>query len=102
MKWSPQKPRRKARERDEEKINQWKTERWPELQAKADKEQRTIIFVDECGFSQKTTAKKTWAPSGRTPVPQMNFNRDKLSVIGGVSLKSIRFGSMRSLSNPPR
>lgn len=91
MKWSPQKPQRKARERDEEKINQWKTERWPELQAKADKEQRTIIFVDECGFSQKTTAKKTWAPSGQTPVLEMNFNWDKLSVIGGISLKSIWF-----------
>lgn len=91
MGWSPQKPQRKARERDEAKINQWKTERWPELRAKADKEGRTIIFVDECGFSQKTTAKKTWAPSGQTPVLEMNFNWDKLSVIGGISLKSIWF-----------
>ena len=91
MGWSPQKPQRKARERDEAKINQWKTERWPELRAKADKEERTIIFVDECGFSQKTTAKKTWAPSGQTPVLEMNFNWDKLSVIGGISLKSIWF-----------
>ncbi len=89
IKWSPQKPQRKAREQDEGKINQWKTERWPELQAKADKEQRTMVFVDECGFSQKTTAKKTWVPSGWTPVLEMNFNRDKLSVIGGISLKSI-------------
>jgi len=91
MGWSPQKPHRKARERNEEKINQWKTERWPELRAKAEKEERTIIFVDECGFSQKTTAKKTWAPCGQTPVLEMNFNWDKLSVIGGISLKSIWF-----------
>ena len=47
--------------------------------------------MDECGFSQKTTAKKTWAPSGQNPVLEMNFNWDKLSVIGGISLKSIWF-----------
>jgi transposase len=91
MAWSPQKPHRKARERDEEKISTWKTERWPELQAKAEREKRTIIFIDECGFSQKTTAKKTWAPTGQTPTLQMTFHWDKLSVIGGISIKSLWF-----------
>lgn len=91
MGWSPQKPRRKARERDESKINEWKEKRWPELCTKSKEEGRTIIFVDECGFSQKATAKKTWAPCGQTPVLEMNFNWDKLSVIGGISLKSIWF-----------
>jgi transposase len=91
MGWSSQKPQRRARERDEEKIANWKTQRWPELQAKALKEQRTIIFIDECGFSQKSTAKKTWAPAGETPNLQMTFNWDKLSVIGGISIKSLWF-----------
>ena len=59
MNWSPQKPKRVARERNEVKIQQWKDENWPELCKKAAKEKRTIIFVDECGFSQKSTAKKT-------------------------------------------
>jgi transposase len=65
MGWSARKPQRKARERDEEKINHWKTVRWPELRAKAEQEERTIIFVDECGFSQKTTAKKPGPPAGK-------------------------------------
>lgn len=91
MNWSPQKPERRARERDEEKISKWKDETWPDLCEKARSEGRTIIFVDECGFSQKSTAKKTWAPTGETPVIEMNFNWDKLSVIGGISLKSIYF-----------
>ncbi|MCC5789525.1 MAG: IS630 family transposase [Opitutales bacterium] len=89
--WSVQKPERKARERDEEKIKKWKTEQWPRLRQKADSENRTIVFIDECGFSQKSTAKKTWAQRGETPVVQMSFNWDKLSVIGGISLKSIYF-----------
>ena len=91
MNWSPQKPQRKARERDEVKINKWKGEDWPELKRRAEAERRTIVFVDECGFSQKSTAKRTWAPEGETPVIEMNFNWEKLSVIGGISLKSIYF-----------
>ncbi len=91
MGWSPQKPIRRARERSEEAITDWKTQKWPEICAKAKAEDRTIVFVDECGFSQKSTAKRTWAPEGETPVVQMNFNWDKLSVIGGISLKSIYF-----------
>jgi transposase len=91
MGWSPQKPQRRARERNEEKIELWKRETWPQICAKAKAEKRTIIFVDECGFSQKSTAKKTWAPTGETPIIQMSFNWDKLSVIGGISLKSIYF-----------
>jgi transposase len=91
MNWSPQKPERKARERDKDKIKLWKEKTWPELCAKATQEKRTVVFVDECGFSQKSTAKRTWAPTGQTPVLEMNFNWDKLSVIGGISLRSIYF-----------
>lgn len=91
MNWSPQKPERRARERDAQKIEQWKAETWPALCEKARKEERTIVFADECGFSQKSTAKKTWAPAGETPVLEMNFNWEKLSVIGGISLKSLYF-----------
>ncbi len=91
MNWSPQKPERKARERDQGKIEQWKKIDWPALCEKAQKEARTIVFVDECGFSQKSTAKRTWAPAGQTPILEMNFNWDKLSVIGAISLKSVYF-----------
>jgi len=62
-----------------------------QLCEKAREEGRTIVFVDECGLSQKSTAKQTWAPVGETPVLEMNFNWDKLSVIGGISLRSIYF-----------
>lgn len=91
MRWSPQKPRRQARERDEEKITQWKEQRWPQLKARARKEERTIVFVDESGLSQKPAAKSTWAPEGQTPVLELNFNWKKLSVIGGITLKSLYF-----------
>lgn len=91
MRWSPQKPKRKARERDEAKISKWKDQEWPLIKAKAQVEQRTIVFVDESGLSQKPAAKSTWAPEGQTPVLELNFNWKKLSVIGGITIKSLYF-----------
>lgn len=91
MRWSPQKPKRLARERDGEKIAEWKDQRWPQLKAKAQKERRTIVFVDESGLTQKPAAKSTWAPEGQTPVLELNFNWKKLSVIGGITIKSLYF-----------
>lgn len=89
--WSPQKPMRRARERDEDKIANWKQVEWPRIQQKARKEKRTLVFIDESGLSQKPAAKNTWAPEGETPVIQMNFNWKKLSVIGGITIRSIYF-----------
>lgn len=91
MRWSPQKPKRLARERDGEKIAEWKDQRWPQLKARAQKERRTIVFVDESGLTQKPGAKSTWAPEGQTPVLELNFNWKKLSVIGGITIKSLYF-----------
>lgn len=91
MNWSPQKPSRKARERNEEKIKEWKDKQWPQIKAKAKEEGRTIVFVDESGLTQKPAAKNTWAPEGETPVLELNFNWKKLSVIGGITIKSLYF-----------
>jgi len=77
MRWSPQKPKRQARERDEENIQAWKDQRWPQIKARAKKEQRTIVFVDESGLTQKPAAKSTWAPEGQTPVLELNFNTEE-------------------------
>lgn len=91
MRWSTQKPKRRARERDEAKIEEWKQEQWPKLKETARREGRTIVFVDESGLSQKPAAKNTRAPEGETPVLELNFNWKKLSVIGGITIKSLYF-----------
>ncbi len=100
MRWSPQKPARRARERKENKIREWKEKKWPEISARATREGRTIVFVDESGLSQRPARKRTWAPEGQTPVLEFNFNWKKLSAIAGVSLTSVYFelheGSVKS------
>ena len=91
MKWSPQKPIRKARERKADKIKEWKEQRWPQIAREARPEGRTIVFVDESGRSQKPTRKSTWARETQTPVLEFNFAWKKFSVIGGLTLRSSYF-----------
>ncbi|VVM07780.1 hypothetical protein MAMC_01822 [Methylacidimicrobium cyclopophantes] len=89
--WTPQKPEKRAREGDREKIDQWKRERWPQLRDEAAAQGRTIVFVDESGLSQKPARKRTWAPRGETPILEFHFHWKTLSAIAGVSFRSFYF-----------
>lgn len=91
MGWSSQKPAKRARERREAEIRRWKKETWPKILARASRERRTIVFVDESGLSMKPARKNTWAPRGQTPVLEFSFNWKKLSAIGGISFRQIYF-----------
>ena len=91
LKWSPQKPEKRAREADREAIERWKSQRWPQLVAQAEQEQRVIVFVDESGFSQRPARKRTWAPRGHTPILEFNFNWKRISAIAGVSFYELWF-----------
>jgi transposase len=91
MGWSPQKPIKRAKERNEDKIAVWKKEKWPKILEKAQTEKRTIVFVDESGLSMRPSRKSTWAPEGETPILEFNFNWKKLSCIGGISFREVYF-----------
>lgn len=85
MKWTYQKPILKARQRNESEIQHWLQEVWPGIRKVAETERRTIIFVDECGFSLTPTVGKTWSPAGTTPVISGVKRSKRLSVIGGIT-----------------
>jgi transposase len=91
LKWSPQQPAKRAREADRQAIEEWKSQRWPQLVAEAQPEQRTIVFVDESGFSQRPARKRTWAPRGHPPILEFNFNWKRISAIAGVSFCELWF-----------
>ena len=60
-------------------------------QKKAQKEARTIGFIDESGLSQRPHRRRTWAPRGQTPVLQFHFNWKTVSVIAGVTFWNFYF-----------
>jgi transposase len=85
LKWTPQIPITRALQRDEAEIQRWQREVWPELTRRAQRERRTIVFVDESGFYLLPSIAKTYAPCGVTPVLHEWQTRDHLSVMGGLT-----------------
>lgn len=83
--WTPQVPIRRAIQRDEETIERWRDEVWPELQRRARRERRVLVFEDESGFYLLPSVVKTYSPEGLTPVIGEKQTRDHLSVMGGVT-----------------
>lgn len=83
--WTPQIPSTRAIQRDEEAVEHWRIEVWPDLKARARRDRRRLIFVDESGFYLLPAVVKTYAPKGVTPIIYEWQTRDHLSVMGGVT-----------------
>lgn len=49
-----------------------------------------IVFLDESGFMLQPTVRRTWAPSGITPVLIESARRDRISAIGALSISPVR------------
>jgi transposase len=58
---------------------------------KACREERTIVFIDETGVSERPHRCRTWAPRGHTPVVQYNFNWKMLSAAAGLTFHDLYF-----------
>jgi hypothetical protein len=85
LRWSYQKPVFRTSERDEARIACWLTQDWPAMRMRAQKEGRTLVFVDESGFSLRPSLSHSWSPAGATPVLSAPLQRAHLSMIGGLT-----------------
>lgn len=89
--YSYQRPTKRARERDEQRIAAWRLETWPTIVRASKKRRSTLVFVDEAGFSMIPSIKKQWALRGQTPViHHRNRWHRKVSVIGGLAVLADR------------
>lgn len=88
--FSPQRPEKRAVERDEDAVRSWKRRTWPSLK-KAQQEDQLIVFVDESGISERPTGVRTWVPKGHTPIIQLHFNWTYISVIAGLARTNCLF-----------
>jgi transposase len=83
--WTPQVPLVKAIQADPLALGHWREEVWPEVKRRAEKERRTIVFIDESGFYLLPEIVKTYAPKGHRPVQKEWQTHDHLSVMGGLT-----------------
>lgn len=87
--WTSQKPRRKARERDDEEIERWKGDEFPRIVREAYKRQAHVVFLDESGFGLNPSVRRTLAPRGQTPVLKSWDRRDRISAISCITLSPV-------------
>jgi transposase len=84
---TPQKPLRRAYERDPVAVDRWLKTDYPRLRKRAAREGATIFFLDEAGFSSEPTLGKTYGLKGQTPVVKTTGQRQKVSAISAVSAR---------------
>ena len=49
-----------------------------------------IVFLDESGFMLQPVRRRTWAPSGQTPLQDAWDRHDRLSVVGLIGVSPLR------------
>jgi transposase len=84
--WTPQKPRRRARERDEAAILDWQSQEFPRIAHDAQARGAHLVFLDESGYMLTPSVRRTWAPRGQTPVLDAWDRRDRISAISSISV----------------
>src|SRR5271166_2519519 len=87
--WTPQKPQRRARERDEEAIARWKRDEFPRIVREAEQRGAHLVFLDESGFMLTHSVRRTWAPRGQTPILDAWDRRDRISAISSITVSPI-------------
>lgn len=100
---SPQRPLHRAYQRDEQKVEAWRTQAYPEIQALAKQQGATIYFGDEAGIRSDSHSGTTWAPSGETPILESTGARFRLNMISAVSAQGLlRFMTFEGGMNAER
>ena len=84
---TPQKPLRRAYERDPAAIEAWKRDIYPSIAAAAKRVGAEIYFWDESGFRADAVQGRTWGVKGQTPVVAVPGKRQSISAASAVNSK---------------
>jgi transposase len=87
--WTSQKPKRKARERNDQEVERWLGDELPRILREAWERQAHVVFLDESGFQLTPSVRRTLAPRGKTPIFEAWDRRDRISAISAVTLSPV-------------
>jgi len=82
---TPQKPTRRAFQRDDSECMQWMTKDFPRIVREAKRRQATLLFSDETGIQEDQAVGTTWGKRGETPVVRVTGTRRRVNVISAIS-----------------
>jgi transposase len=98
--FTPQKPIRRAYERNEKTVREWKIEKYPLLVKKAKIEKAEIHWGDETGIRSDDINARGYAPIGKAPVQRVKGTPEKVNMISSVSNQGqMRFMFYREMMN---
>jgi transposase len=83
--FTPQKPMRRAYERDEAAIRRWRDEVYPEIARRAEEEGAEIHWLDATGLRSDHQAGRSYGRRGKTPVVRGSGKRFSCNVISTVT-----------------
>ena len=84
---TPQKPLRRAYERDEKEVRKWVEEKYPALRKRAKQRGADIFFLDEVGVRSDSPLGRSYGLKGKTPVVKTSGQRQKINAISAVNAK---------------
>ena len=84
---TPQKPLRRAYERDPAVVDLWLKETYPTLKKRAKRWGATIFFLDEAGFQSDPPLGRTYGLKGQTPIVVTSGQRQSINVISAVTAR---------------
>jgi transposase len=84
---TPQKPLRRAYERDPLAVQFWLDETYPKLRKRAKRLGAKIFFLDEAGFQSDPPLGRTYGLKGTTPVVKTSGQRQSINVISAVNAR---------------
>ena len=84
---TPQKPLRRAYERDEKAVKAWVVEVYPRVKKYAKKTGAEIFWLDEASIRSDDPLQRTWGEKGKTPVVNTSGQRQSINAISALSNK---------------
>lgn len=84
---TPQKPLRRAYERDPEAVERWKQVDYPKLQKRTKRHGADLFFLDEAGIRSDAPLQRTWGAKGQTPIVKTSGQRQSVSAISAVTAR---------------
>jgi hypothetical protein len=89
--YTPQLPRRVARERDDRAVARWLAEDWPRIKRKAQRRGACLMLLDESGLLMAPLRRRRWSLRGQPPRSQEKMgHREKISIAAALWLTPLR------------
>ncbi len=90
--YTPQKPAKRAYERNPKMVQKWLDITYPEIQRRAMHEKAEIYWGDETGIRNDCQHSRGYAPQGQTPIVTVQGKRFSINMISAINNRgTVRF-----------